>query len=306
MKIAIIGGAGAMGSVFGSFLFNGGNDVHLVDVSKTSVDQINSAGLTVKNSAGESRVAAVPATTDPATVGEVDLIITFVKCYHTEAAIRAAAPMIGDSTTVLSLQNGWGNAQRISDIIGKERVVVGVTYHSASLLEPGVVRHNAAGITHIGELDGKLSERLGSIAAAFSEAGLDVHQSSQIVSDIWSKLALNVCTLPTSALLRFTAGELPKHNGTLELMRSLLHETALVANAQGIQLDEEERWKSIVALLERAGAGKSSMLQDVENRRLTEIDVINGAITKAAATTNIETPYNLAMVQLIKALEETF
>jgi 2-dehydropantoate 2-reductase len=119
-------------------------------------------------------------------------------------------------------------------------------------------------------------------------------------------LALNVCTLPTAALLRFTADELVKHDGTLELMAALLGEAVAVANAQKIALDFDERWEVITNLLKRAVGGKASMLQDVENRRRTEIDVINGAIVAAGQQLNIPTPHNQAMVWLVKALEETF
>jgi 2-dehydropantoate 2-reductase len=119
-------------------------------------------------------------------------------------------------------------------------------------------------------------------------------------------LALNVCTLPTSALLRFYAGQLIQHEGTLALMRVLLQEAVAVANAQGIDLNFDERWINITGLLERATGAKASMLQDVENRRRTEIDVINGAIVEAGRRLNIPTPYNETMVWLVKALEETF
>jgi 2-dehydropantoate 2-reductase len=306
MKIAILGGAGAMGSVFGACLTRGGHDVYLIDVSSTAVDKITAEGLTILDKSGEPHVVRIKATTDPTSVGAVDLIITFVKCYHTEMAIKSALPMVGDTTVVMSLQNGWGNGQAIAAIVGPERVIVGVTYYSASLLEPGVVRQNAAGATHIGELDGKLTERLAAIASGFTESGMEIHQSKQITNDIWAKLALNICTLPTSALLRFSSGELPKHAGTVAIMRELLRETVLVARAQGIHLDESERWDSIISVLNRAGAGKSSMLQDVENKRRTEIDVINGAIIAASKKTNIDVPCNQTMVHLIKALEETF
>ena len=94
MRIAILGGGGAMGGLFGGYLARAGNDVTLIDVSRPAVDTINDAGLTIEEKDGSHPVIEVPASTDPAEVGPVDLIINFVKCYHTEAAVRAAAPMI--------------------------------------------------------------------------------------------------------------------------------------------------------------------------------------------------------------------
>ena len=306
MKIAVIGGAGAMGSAIGGQLAQGGADVTLLDVSREAVEAINTKGLQIDDKSGESRMISVPATTDPAEIGPVDVALVFTKCYHTESAVRGAAPLIGDNTVVLSLQNGWGNAPRIANIVGEERVLVGVTYHSATVLGPGHIMHAGKGMTYIGELNGQMSDRLNRITETFNAAGIDTTPTDKVLETIWSKLALNVCTLPTASLLRFFAGQLIEHDGTLELMRALLREVVMVANTQNIALDFDESWASITGLLGRASGAKASMLQDVENRRRTEIEVINGAIVEAGQRLNIPTPYNDAMVWLIKALEETF
>jgi 2-dehydropantoate 2-reductase len=306
MRIAIIGGAGAMGSVLGGQLALSGVDVTLLDVSEAAVETINKNGLRVDDKSGETRTIPIRASTNPAEIGPVDLALVFVKCYHTESAVRAAAPLIGAQTVILSLQNGWGNAPRIAGIVGEERVVAGVTYHSATVLAPGHIQHSGRGMTFIGELDGHITGRVQQIAEIFNTAGIEMTVTDDVLKAIWSKLALNVCTLPTSALLRFYAGQLIQHTGTLELMQALLREVMSVANAQNIALEFDERWEAITGLLSRASGAKASMLQDVENRRRTEIDVINGAIVEAGQRLNIPTPYNQAMVWLVKALEETF
>src|SRR5687767_3857562 len=128
MRIAVIG-AGAMGSVFGARLAQAGNQVTLLDVWPEAVEAINAGGLRVEGREGGVETVAVRATTDAWEVGTVDLALVFVKCYHTEAAVRGAIPMLGEETAVLSLQNGWGNAPRIAEIVGQERVLAGVTYH---------------------------------------------------------------------------------------------------------------------------------------------------------------------------------
>lgn len=305
MKIAVIG-AGAMGSVFGGRLAQAGEDVTLIDVWRDAVEAVNSKGLRINSKSGASESVRVRATTDPGTVGPVDLVLVFVKCYHTEVAVKNASPMIGPGTMVMTLQNGWGNAARIAKIVGQDKMLVGLTYNSATVLGPGQVEQAGSGTTFLGELDGTMSERLNDVAAVFEKAGLEVTPSADILKQIWSKLALNVCTLPTASLLRFYAGQLVEHDGTMKLMRGLLQETVAVANAQDIALDFNERWESITSLLERAAGAKASMLQDVENGRRTEIDVINGAITTDGQRLNIPTPLNDSMVWLIKALEETF
>jgi 2-dehydropantoate 2-reductase len=306
MKIAVIGGGGAMGGLFGGHLARAGEDVTLVDVSREAVAAINAGGLQLQDAAGNTETIRVRATSDPAEVGAVDLALVFVKCYHTEAAVRGAAPLLGPETAVLSLQNGWGNAPRIAAIAGAERVLAGVTYHSATVLGPGRIHHTGRGITWLGELDGGRTDRLGKIAGALRRTGFEVASTENVLGAIWAKLALNVCTLPTSALLRFTADQLVEHDGTLSLMRGLLHEAVAVANAQGAALDEAERWEAITGLLARAKGGKSSMLQDVERQRRTEIDVVNGAVVEGGRRLGIATPCNGTMVWLIRSLEETF
>ncbi|MDA1191944.1 MAG: 2-dehydropantoate 2-reductase [Candidatus Poribacteria bacterium] len=306
MKIAVIGGGGAMGGILGGTLIEAGNEVVLVDVSEPVVRAINTDGLTIEDREGNTRVVRIAATTDPSSVGTVELALVFVKCYHTEAAVRAAMPMIGDDTAVLSLQNGWGNAPRIASVVGEERVLVGVTYHSGTLVAPGHVKHAGAGATFLGELNGARTDRLERIAATLAATGFEVHASDNVLLEIWKKLALNVCTLPTSALLRFYAGQLVQHDGTLALMRSLLTEAVAVAHAQDIPLDIEERWASITGLLERATGAKASMLQDVEARRRTEIDVVNGAIVEAGQRLGIPTPHNDAIVWLVRSLEANY
>jgi 2-dehydropantoate 2-reductase len=306
MRTAILG-AGAMGSVIGSFLANAGADVVLVDISKPIVEAITSDGLLVVDRAGNEKAVRVAATTDVSTLGLVELLIVFVKCYHTEAAVTSALPVLDENSIVLSLQNGWGNAARISSIVGAERILVGVSYHSATVLGPGRVRHGGEGPTFLGELDGKASERANRVASFLSAAGLCVEASSEVLKEIWSKLALNVVTLPTSVLARITADRLLKNAEMQDLMRELLREVVAVAAAQQIRLDFDKRWADIVALLERLAPNtKGSMFQDIENKRRTEIDVINGAIVEAGERFAISTPYNRAMLKLVKALENSF
>jgi 2-dehydropantoate 2-reductase len=305
VKIAVLGGAGAMGSVIGGKLSKSGNDVTLIDTSIEAVKTIEEKGLLIEDKSGNKETIRIRATNDFAVDG-LDLVLVFVKCYHTEAAVKSIAPYLSAKSVVLSLQNGWGNAPLISSIVGQERTMIGVSYHSATVLTPGHVLHAGQGMTFIGELNGQISDRLNRISEVFKTADLDITPSASIIKEVWSKLSLNVCTLPTSALLKFYAGQLIEHEPMIMLMREILREAIQVANAQSINLDEEERWKVITGLLERAAKAKASMLQDVERQRRTEIDVINGAIVEAGKRLNIPTPYNQSMVWLIKSLEGSF
>lgn len=306
MRIAILGGGGAMGGMFGAYLARGGHDVTLVDVSRPAIDAINADGLSIEEKDGSVPVIRVPATDDPASVGEVDLIVNFVKCYHTEAAITAAQPMMGPQTAILSLQNGWGNVDRIAAVAGRERVLVGLTYHGGTLLGPGRVKHPGTGMTYLGELDGGRTERLGRVEAALRDAGIDTTVSDRILDEVWKKLALNCCTLPTSALLGFFAHEMVAYPPARDVMAAILREVVDVAQARGIALDYDERWAAITGLLEKAVGGKASMLQDVQAGRQTEIEVISGAIVRAGAEAGVAVPVNQAMVSLVEALQSKY
>ena len=306
MRIVVLG-AGAMGSVIGGLLAKSGNDVWLVDVWRETVEAINNRGLRIDDKDGNSKVVPVHATTDPCEAGAADLVLVFVKCYDTEAAVRQALPAMGADTTVLSLQNGWGNGPRIAQIVGDERLLLGVCYHSATVAGPGHVLHVGHGVTFMGEPDGTMSNRLRRIADTFNTSGIEVTATSEVLKAIWSKLALNVCTLPTTALLRFFSPQLMEHSGVVNLMKALLREVVTVAGAQDIPLSFEERWEVITALLRGLGRNaRSSMRQDVDRRRRTEIDVINGAVVDAGRRLGIPTPYNDTMFWLMKSLEEAF
>ncbi|MAF12820.1 2-dehydropantoate 2-reductase [Candidatus Poribacteria bacterium] len=305
MRVAMLGGTGAMGGLYGARLAEGGCDVALVDVNREAVERVSRSGLRIE-AAGEATAYTVPATTDASTVGVVDVVIVFVKCYDTVEAVRAASPMIGDDTVVLSLQNGWGNAPRIADIVGADRVAIGVSYHSATAVGPGHIQHAGTGKTFLGELDGGVSKRVTRIAGALNNAGMEAEATDQVLRQVWSKLSLNVCTLPTSAVLRFTADQLIADENVRELMREILAEAVAVANARDIPLDFDERWATITDILTRAVGGKASMLQDVENKRRTEIDVISAAVSEMGAEAGIATPYNETMTLLVKTIEDAY
>jgi hypothetical protein len=129
--------------------------------------------------------------------------------------------MIGPGTVVLSLQNGWGNGPIIGRIVGFERLLVGVSYHSATVLGPGHVLHAGTGNTFIGELDGTSSDRLATVAKAFDAAGIPATPTTSVLKEIWSKLALNAVTLPTSASIRLSADRLLATGEMEQLMKAL-------------------------------------------------------------------------------------
>jgi 2-dehydropantoate 2-reductase len=301
MKIAVVG-AGAMGAIFGARFAQAGHDTHLVDVAVPLVDKINSDGITVVRGNDET-VTQVPATTDPASVGPVDLVVFCVKCYHTPSAAEAARPLVDSGTVIASLQNGWGNGDVLAGVFPPEQIVVGVTYNSGTVLDVGRVAHPGVGPTTVGSFTDGGSGGAERLAEALTAGGLEVSVASPIRPEIWKKLILNAATLPTAALIGMNAGALTAHPDMKQLVSETAREAVAVARALGYDIDEQERIDAIHGLLKRAGPARGSMLQDFEARRRTEIDVINGAVVRAAADTDVPVPINRAFVALVKGWE---
>jgi len=301
MKIAVVG-AGAMGSIFGARFVQAGHETVLVDVDALLVEKINADGVTIVRGSDET-TTSVPATADPATVGPVDIVVFCVKCYHTPSAAELARPLVGPGTVVASLQNGWGNGDVLAAAYAAEQVAIGVTYNSGLVQGPARIIHPAEQPTIVGSFTDGSTEGPARLAQALADAGLEASVVSPVRPEIWKKLILNAATLPTAALTGMHAGALTGCADTRELVTDTAREAVAVARALGYEIDPEERVDTIHALLEKAGPSKASMLQDFEAGRRTEIDVINGAVVKAANEAGVDVPLNRALVQLIKGWE---
>jgi 2-dehydropantoate 2-reductase len=310
MNIAIIGG-GAMGSVWAVYLSRAGQHVTVVDVAEPVVEAINRRGLRLLRAAhanAELEAEACPqAVSETAGLGAMEMLFFFVKAHHMASAIALARPLVTPSTTVVSLQNGWGNADLLAEAFPPNQIVIGVTYHSATVLAPGLVAHPGSGATFLGPYIREAGlERAQQVGTLLQEAGLPNEVTAEVRTEIWKKLILNAATLPTSALTGLPAGELRQVPALRELLAAITAEAVQVAQALGYPIDYQERFAQILAVLEGAGSARSSMLQDVQARRKTEIEVINGAVVKAAAGLGLEVPLNRAMVGLIAGLERSW
>jgi 2-dehydropantoate 2-reductase len=301
MKVAVVG-AGAMGSIFGARLQQGGIETVLVDVVQPLVEKINAEGVTVVRGEDE-QVTSLRATTDPASVGVVDAVVFFVKCYHTAGAAESARPLVGADTVVASLQNGWGNGDVLAAAYPPEQVVVGVTYNSGTVLGPARVAHPGVGPTYVGSYADGAGDGAERLAAAIRDGGLEATVTEPIRPEIWKKLILNAATLPTAALTGMNAGALTAHGAMHDLVTETAREATAVARALGYDIDAEERVEYTHALLTKAGPARGSMLQDFEAGRQTEVDVINGAVVRAADEENVPVPINRALLALVKGWE---
>lgn len=303
MKIAVLG-AGALGCALGGALAQAGNDVVLINRNRAHVEAIRANGLRLHQPHGERRVA-VRAETDCSALGPVDLVVVLVKSFHTAEAIRAATPLVGADTVVLSLQNGLGHEDILADAVGRERVVAGKTYVGGVMLAPGHIVSGTVGKeTLIGELDGSTSVRVQRIAACFAAAGLATTVSANIMGTVWDKLLINVATGAVSGITGLAYGPLYRIAEIEATAVAAVQEAMDVARASAVQLsytDPRAAWTKAAAGLPEDF--KTSMLQSLEKGSVTEIDFINGAVVRWGQRSGVPTPVNATLVACIKGIE---
>ena len=301
LRIAILG-AGAMGSIFGAELTSNGVDTLLVDVDGPLINRLNDSGVIIRR-AGKERQIRVRATHDPRSEGPVDVLLVFVKCWATREAMALAQPLLGSKTYVLSLQNGWGNGEEIARQVAENRILLGVTYHSGTVIGPGVVDHTAGGTSYLGPHRGDEMTVARAIAETFTKGGLPTEATPKIVDKIWRKLMLNVAANPVAALTGLRSAQLMQEPHLEQMMKGLAREAVAVAQASGHAFDADETIAYIKESLTAAGSATASMRQDVVAGRPTEINVITGAIISAAERHGIDVPLNRAIHALIKGYE---
>jgi 2-dehydropantoate 2-reductase len=303
MKICILG-AGSLGCAIGGVLAEAGSDVTLINRSKAHVDAINRIGLRMRKGESE-RTVKVKAATSCQGIERADLVIVLVKSFHTQEAMHAAKPLLGDGTIVLSLQNGLGHEDILAEIAGRNRVLAGKTYAGGMLLGPGHVVDGTRGKqTIIGELDGTVSERVRRIADEFNRAGLQTTISSNIMGTIWDKLLVNVATGALSGITGLPYGQLYKVPEVRDCALVAVAEAMAVAGASGVRLSIGEPREAWLKAAEGLPAEfKASMLQSLEKGSRTEIDFINGSVVRWGEKCGVPTPVNRALVAGIKGIE---
>jgi 2-dehydropantoate 2-reductase len=304
VRVCIVG-CGAVGSLFAANLAQLEDvEVWAYDLARDHVDAINSGGLRLSG-AGEV-VGRLRATADAAELPPCEFGIVATKAMHTVSAIAATAHAFSDAS-VASVQNGIGNEEAIAGHV--ERVIRGTTFPAGRLLEPGHVQWDVKGDTTIGPFEPSPApiaevERL---AEACTRAGLPTKAVADARGPQWRKLIFNAATNPVGALTGLTHGRVCEDPRLRALVSELVDEGKAVAAAQGIELDADpEELIDHAARPDVAYDHKASMLQDVEARRQTEIDYLNGGIVRFGREHGVPAPLNEAILALVKGLEASW
>ena len=302
MKIAVVG-AGAMGSLFGALLSEAGNNVWLCDVWQDHMQAINNNGLSIDRK-GKSRNVRLLATLDPTQIDPADLVIVFVKSTQTKSAAETAQYLVGSGGAVLTLQNGMGNADAIAEVIAPERILAGTTSHGATMLGPGKIRHAGIGPTMLGawknnDQGHRLARRF---ADVFNTAGIETEAVDDVRCVIWNKLLINIGINAITALTAIKNGRILDLESTKELCRIAVEEAMRVARALNIAI-RDDAVDLVFKVAEATAANRSSMGQDVDSKRPTEIGAINGFIVHESKRLGLDAPVNFTLTALIETLQ---
>jgi len=292
-----------MGSLFGGKLSLAGQEVVLYDINREHMERIREQGLVIEEAGTGREVQARPrAAVAAEELRGSEVLIVFVKSTATEAAARQFRDHLRPEGVVLTLQNGLGNEAIIRKYFGAERTAAGVTSQGATFLGPGRIRHAGRGPTHLGMSDGR-NERLAPLVEALNRAGFETHVEQDIDSLVWSKLVINVGINALTALTGQPNGRLLDFEETRALMAELVAEAAAVARARGVRLTFADPLQAVLEVARKTGANRSSMLQDFDRGRESEIDFINGAIVRQAGELGLQAPVNAALSRLVKVLD---
>jgi 2-dehydropantoate 2-reductase len=293
----LIVGSGAMACLFGARL-SPHTDVTLLGTWPEGVAAVRDQGIQLETD-GKETVARVRATSDPAECSGTRLAIVLVKSWQTKRAARQLEACLAPEGVAVTLQNGLGNLFWLENRLGSERAAQGVTMAGATLLGPGHVRAGGEGLTYLAS-----HPRLPPIADLLRRAGLAVEVVEDLESLVWGKAVVSAAINPLTALLRVPNGGLlaPAPSSVRILAAEAANEAAAVAAARGVHLPFAQPRERVFEVAQATLANRSSMLQDVECGRPTEIDAINGMITSEGERLGVPTPVNRVLWHLVRSL----
>lgn len=254
---------------------------------------------------GHADVVKIDRTNSPLRDGEapVDVAVVTTKTPGTAWAAEVAAKVLAPDGVALTIQNGLGNFEMLVEHVGRERAAVGVIYVGAQMVG-GELRATGAGKVELGRPIATASRmKLDEFGRLLREGGMDVTVVDDAWPLVWRKVVTNAAVNPITALIRLTNADLLADAPASRVADSLAREVARVATASGVRIGEDEavkQWRTMAAL---TGANRSSMLQDVEAGRPTEIDAISGAVAREGKRRGVAAPLNQAMTLLVSSLE---
>ena len=306
MKIAVMG-AGGIGGCYGGLLAKARNDVTLI-ARGAHLAAIKEKGLQLIQPEGDFTVA-VAATDDPSQVGPVELVIFSVKAHQNSIAIPLIEPLIGEDTTILTIQNGVESADELGQDYGAERVLPGSAYLLSNITSPGVIKQlSLVPRVAFGESNGDRSQRAVAIRDSFCEANIEAELSDDISKALWSKLLYNSPANAMASAARLSPRDLIEYPHGAAMFRSAIQEVANVGTAYGIPFGQDDVQGAMDLITARPMGARGSMQADLEAGRPLELEAIVGSVGRIGRKVNVPTPvfdmlYTLLLPHIDGSLE---
>ncbi len=298
MRIAIVG-SGGVGGYFGGRLAAAGADVTFLARGE-HLDAMRARGLRIDSPKGNVHLPRVKAESDPAAVGAADVVFFAVKLYDSTDALAMLPPLVGPGTVVIGFQNGVETVAMLTAAVGAAHTAGGVSYVSAVIAEPGVIRHTAMDHLIFGMPDGSRSPRLDALLEACRPAGFQATLSTDIAVDIWTKFVRLSVFSGMTAVTRSPIGVIVHDPELLDMLKAAVRETLAVAHAKGVAVSgtiDEDVAAAYTALPPQA---KASMLEDLERGRRIELPWLSGAVARIGREVGVPTPIHTFINAVLK------
>jgi 2-dehydropantoate 2-reductase len=300
MQIAVIG-AGNMGCVYGGNLARIGETVTMIDPWEEHIQAIQVKGLAMDGLHGRF-TASVGAATDPASAPKADLALIMVNTYDTRNAAESAKTLLKDTGYVLTLQNGLGNIEILSKVLGKDRVMAGLSFHSGDLKAPGAVTHTNQGPTYLGEFNKTKTTRLRQLYELMMRADMEPVLEADILATIWGKFVHNCGINAICAITDLRPGHIREVDELDDFQSHIIREVLALISAKGIRIPDPAPMATIKTYCSKK-FHRVSMKQHLARGRMTEIDALNGYVVRESERLGLSAPYNDALTKLIKGLQ---
>lgn len=297
----IVVGPGAMGCLHAALLTGAGFRVALLDHRPERAKLITRRGIEITVPGEATRSYTVPCTTDPHALPPADLLLVSTKAYDTAEALGHASPVISPQTIVLTLQNGLGNYELLTQRVSPARVLAGSTSSGATLTGPGEILVAAIGETIIGSPGGD-HELAAQVVEIFRQALLPASVSDNLEATLWRKALINAAINPLGALTHRHNGELLNLPSLRKLLGLVASEAHAIALSLGLPLEDLDPVATVEQVCRDTETNQCSMLQDVLVGRRTEIQQINGEIVRRSQALETQATLNEALVALVEGL----
>ncbi|MBW2560315.1 MAG: ketopantoate reductase family protein [Deltaproteobacteria bacterium] len=299
-KVAVLG-AGAMGAYFASRFFDTAGFSTVLIAEGDRLERLRAEGLVVNG-----KPYAIPAIHPDEAASPVDLIIVALKHHHLEEAVHGLEKLVGDSTTIISVMNGLESEEYIGSIYGMDKMLYAISVAIDALRQGNRITYTKPGKHYFGEARNTrhLSQRVLRVQEAFERAGI-VHETPEdMIRMMWWKFMVNVGMNQASAVMRAPYGVFQTSPEAQRLMEVLMQEVIALTDVMDVNLTNRdiEEWYSFLNIL--SPQGKTSMLQDIEAGRKTEVEIFGGKVVDLGKTHGVATPVNQTLLQIIRVLEQ--